>query len=217
MEWKKGKDVDFPGDSYFVVFFKPNDVYKVEGQTHGLASHAIKHLHEIKPGIESLITRQFNKLIANQKELWLNSKPTESRQFTFDVVLNTLDHINDKAENRKEMLPIEREILKQVIQPMADVYNKWTEDFVDGATKITSDFTVEEIKQLIRKGTTISFYTKYHDMTRQVFVNVSKGIFLTTTGDKRFIFTCYRNTPSTVVANILRQEILNPNVKKALA
>lgn len=217
IEWKKARDLDFPGDSNLVIFFKPNEVYRQEGQAHGLLSHAIKHLYEFKPNIRPQVMKEFNSIIANVKELWVNNKQTEHRAFGWDTILNTLDQINDKFENHKELLPIEQEILNRIIKPMAEVYDKFASDLIQDATVIKPSFTEAEIKQLLKRGLTISFPTKYHDLHRIVYVNINHGYFLSTTKDGRFVCTFYKNTPSKIIAAVMRQDISNPNVKKVFS
>ena len=98
-------DQDYPYRYDNVILFDYREKYALSGKTHGLVSHGIKHLIEFDEYfIKSILFKMKSKL--NIEYLFLFNKNNTIRQLrksdlTTGVLLNTLDLINDKIENRE--------------------------------------------------------------------------------------------------------------------
>lgn len=125
-----GKDVDWPArESKLVVVFSPGDTYKVQGNTHEAVSHAIKHADEFFPdkvkqllgGYRDLLKKHLNNLIVKTtgNTVVATGKNTLSYlDSDDDILLNTLDRINDKIQNGVRLT----HTLEQRAQAIAEVF-----------------------------------------------------------------------------------------------
>lgn len=127
------KDVDFIIDDSMIILNK-NDVvdYKIEGKTHDMNSHALKHLGEFQPQVVMKIEKKIRDYIKSKPELLATVQIYNiNGNFSKEVgekalnkatpyeVLNYLDVINDRkingrklTEYQKDMLPFLKELGK---------------------------------------------------------------------------------------------------------
>jgi hypothetical protein len=106
-----GKDIDWPArESKLVIVFSPNDTYKVQGNTHEAISHAIKHADEFFPekvkqlleGYRELLKKYPGNLFiktTSDKLIASGKKSLPYLDSGDEILLNTLDRINDKIQN----------------------------------------------------------------------------------------------------------------------
>ena len=100
----KSPDSDFPtNDTTKFVVFNADEKYELKGRTHGLLSHAIKHLHEFAPSEVDAAVDKATARMKHESEIYLKDGSSilsrgasVHRDLTDNVVLNTLDRINDK-------------------------------------------------------------------------------------------------------------------------
>ncbi len=120
------------------LIFTPEDEegypYKIDERTHGLESHAIKHLYEFKPKI-------FSDYIEKSRDILMpyideQMKILDNRGYIIDdvteyedieemnpyYIINALDFINDKTYNNEELTEVEEKLIKLVISPITDEY-----------------------------------------------------------------------------------------------
>ena len=127
--FKKARDQDYTVHPDTILFFSEEDVrtYVENGKTHGVQSHAIKHLAEFNPemvktevGAARGIIQEF---IKNNKidfcALYIKGKgfkklnPLQAiTQANDGAIMNTMDMINDKYQNKKKLAPIENALYK---------------------------------------------------------------------------------------------------------
>lgn len=122
---KQGKvvsDKDYLNDSDYIFVFSEKVKYKIEGFSHGINSHAIKHLIEFdKPFVDSIINDIKKLLIAYNGDIFINYRGQKdqnlekvediTKMFNNRSLLDTLDYINDKEFNNEKMIDIEKKLL----------------------------------------------------------------------------------------------------------
>ena len=125
--WNDSKDNDFgSAKAGKVLFFDKNQIYKKEELTHGLFSHALKHGKEKSIGLDGKIAdliKKFKAILLDEKysdqEVWVGTsapegQPIDKNAIALDdkIVLNTVDRINDDRVTKKQLIPIEKEIIE---------------------------------------------------------------------------------------------------------
>lgn len=107
------KDVDYTFSDIVVTSDGSTD-YKIGGKTHGLISHAIKHLMEFDNNIVkkdvSVITKILNDNINKLKFIHRAKGIINPVNLSEPIVLTSLDYINDKIKTNQKLSPIEKEI-----------------------------------------------------------------------------------------------------------
>ena len=170
----KGRDQDYTSDVNTILFFNKNEAasYVIAGKTHGIQSHAIKHLEEFNPSfVKEKIdeTRTIIKSYITSKKLsfcgiyerhngFKETDPLKSiTQATDDTLKNTLDMINDKFIAKATLLPIESEIYNSVIKPIEDEYGKEILSRIKGSENLDKYNTVNAVIDKITHVNNINF------------------------------------------------------------
>ena len=177
--FKKGRDFDYPGDKNTVLVFDKNAKYKKEGKTHGLMSHAIKHLHEFNPTFINNINNKTKQLIKNIQlfSLVRNSiKEIDINSITDDILINTYDYINDKIENKENLLDIEEKIHKYIIEPIKNEYSKILQNFKTSSIDVDK-LNIKEINDLLKSKKTIRFTVHDNNGKQNIFYFNLNGYF----------------------------------------
>ena len=170
----KGRDQDYTSGAKTVLLFNKDDAnhYVVAGKTHGLQSHAIKHLEEfnsafVKEKIDS--TRNIIKTYISSNKLsfcgiyerhtgFKETDPFKSiTQATDDTLKNTLDMINDKFITKAPLLPIETELYNNVVKKIEDEYSKEILSRIKGSENLDKYNTVQDVLDKIEHSNTVNF------------------------------------------------------------
>jgi len=123
-------DYDFPSKkSDKLIAFTENELYKCEGRTHGLISHAIKHFKDFEPEKMSSFIKDVISIIKNTKHIYLyddrgnivDMDETAKAKINEDMIYNTMDMINDKLLSNTYLEPTEIEI-KPILDSIAKQY-----------------------------------------------------------------------------------------------
>jgi len=170
-----------PYDREQTISFDPNDKAVIDKNllSHDLASHAIKHLEEFDPSLISSLLIKFKDYIKNleYKQIHVlspngfeqdindkllkpgfNKKGIElylNRLLDKEVLLNTLDRINDKVV-KKEELTEEENYLLHLIKTLTDNYSKLLENNLNKSIDI-NNLPLDAIKNVWKSGKTIRF------------------------------------------------------------
>ncbi len=127
------------------LIFSPDEEgeypYKMGGKTHGIESHAIKHLYDFKPELfrkyiedsrDILMPYVDEQMQIVDKDGYIEDQITEYEdieEMNPYKIINALDFINDKVYNKEELLEVEEKLLELVIDPITDEYKRlidWT-------------------------------------------------------------------------------------------
>lgn len=199
-------------ESEKTLIFTPDDEeeypYKRHGKTHGIESHAIKHLFEFERDF-------YKKLIEDARDYLYpyideNMKILDSRGFVIlditeyeDIdemspynIINALDFINDKYYLHEELSDVERKLLKNVIVPIRDEYWKiinrihrqgvGIRDYRKDMGNIPVFFPVQFRDD---KGNNREYINYYDPMT--------KGI-MATSNNKEYVYTLFKITSRSI-------------------
>lgn len=173
IRFKRGRDQDYTVHPDTILFFNEDDVktYIENGNTHGVQSHAIKHLAEFKPetvkaevGIARGIILDFvksNKIdfcaLYTTGHGYKKIKPIDAATQAPDgAILNTMDMINDKYQNKKRLSPLENALYKN-IRKLEKEYTKEIEYRINHATNIDEYNSVEDVLKAIESSRIIKF------------------------------------------------------------
>ncbi len=121
-QFANAKDQDYPMKNSGVMFFDKQDEYKVKGKAHNLASHAIKHLRDLKRNEYYNI---INDILSYIETIDYTS---QANKINSGTVINTLDRINDKI-HFNEKLTKEEEIIKSYIEKLENIYRSMAANF----------------------------------------------------------------------------------------
>lgn len=228
--FKHGNDTDrFIANS--VVVFDPQDDYEIKGKTHGLVSHAIKHLHEFNPEYFNKIISAVRQIIEKSPNAILKDKSNKpitrvvgQTQYPFGVILNTMDFINDKVVNGIPLNTDEKAI-KSYIDRTTDEYENIIRILVDKAIPVDNYNSPEKIKNILNQHGMISFYVMARGRMAYAYANHNNGIIvLREPGGKVLTsFKAYAKKEKINPPQRLKKyfssssaDIINPAIKKAL-
>ncbi|MFW6030309.1 MAG: hypothetical protein ACOCRO_08660, partial [Halanaerobiales bacterium] len=153
VEFGKSRDQDWPSRSKSVIIFDKNDTYKIKGKTHDLTSHAIKHLEEFDSQyFNSIITDIQNYL--NGKDFFVLTKKNKdvkkSESNSKNIIINTLDRINDKIVHN-EKLTEEEKVLSKYLDKISKKYEQFIENMISESIDVDS-YTLNQLKELNKKN-----------------------------------------------------------------
>lgn len=171
--FKKARDQDYTVHPDTILFFSEEDVrtYVENGKTHGVQSHAIKHLAEFNPemvkteiGVARGIIQEF---IKNNKidfcALYIKGKgfkklnPLQAiTQANDGAIMNTMDMINDKYQNKKKLAPIENALYK-IIRKLEREYIREIEFRINKSVDLDKFESVEDVLEAIEGARIIKF------------------------------------------------------------
>lgn len=156
--WFNSNDYDFQASDFEpkkfsadmissrVIFFNDLNRYNVEGMTHGLDSHALKHLIEFGENsvrqlaiqiIEFLSTQQGLKLFALDKGKPYEEKyPIKIQDIKPGDIINTLDRISDNLILQIPVLDIEKYIYNTFFIPTVEKYDNLTDTVIENAVDL---------------------------------------------------------------------------------
>ena len=96
LAFANSSDFDYPGKVGEVIVTNPDDKYEVRGKTHGLISHAIKHVMEFEPEYYREVIDQFKQRIASMKNdlFILNKNSTIASDAQYDLTDKMIQKVN---------------------------------------------------------------------------------------------------------------------------
>jgi hypothetical protein len=170
-------DEDLPGKKKTIVFSE-DEVYEVEGSTHGKESHAIKHFSEFEPGKVQAAVEQAMAIAKDADEVYIidrggnvvHSGDDAKKQINLNSMLNTLDLVNDKQKNNKPLVGVEEE-LAPIILSLTKEYDQLVADYVGSDNDIDDIDDPEEIKKVLAAGEVVKFTGKYGGATYTYYMN----------------------------------------------
>lgn len=221
LNWRNSNDIDFPAKGYSsdnarqfdvdglnlrqlksarMLYIKssnfnpiedPFSTYNVEGETHGLESHALKHMIEFAPEQTLSVMESIKqRIIDDGLEVYLyisnDSVPVQisAQSIQPGDLVNTLDRINDSIINNEPVSFIEQQLYTTYFLPLAQSYDAMGDYIVNNATDV-SDASYQDVNALVKYlltspiikfnglyGNTINTY--YYDMTNTALVS-AKG------------------------------------------
>ena len=137
-------DNDWPGGQKKagIVFFNKDSKYSVQGKTHDVNSHVIKHAKDTGFGQDLESVNQTFKILLKKyidegNKVYYNFKGEAKELSSEDVnnlnssdLRNTLDRIYDSSVAGDNILPIEKNIIS-LLKPLKDKYVDASEDTVE--------------------------------------------------------------------------------------
>lgn len=153
IQFAYGRDQDYTVDPKSIIFFSEEDIktYVENGKTHGVQSHAIKHLVEFLPEEVKQLVGQARQIIKSFVErgsikfcgLYLRGRTFKDTnplnvitQAKDGAILNTLDMINDKYVNKRQLLAVESSLYSKVIKSFEKQYIKEIEKRINKAVDL---------------------------------------------------------------------------------
>ena len=190
-------DSDYPGDCLETIVFSKNEKYSLNGYTHGLISHSIKHYKEFEPlvvneyldkVIELIRSAPCIFLIDNKGKVISEGRKT-IKKINHSIVLNTLDMVNDKYMNN-EILSSEEAKIKMILYEMSDKYMNLTINYINDAVGIEK---VKNLSGFIGDGKILKFVGILNGFMYDYYLNFSNsGIIVKRKDDSHIINTFFR-------------------------
>lgn len=205
INFAKGYDQDFTVHPTKVLVFSEKEAqnYKEKGKTHGLMSHAIKHLKEFEPEfvaqqialMRSEILKQIKTTFQDVKVWNYNSGFNKAegidalKSASDDVLLNTLDVINDKNQEKEKLLPIEK-LIKKYAVALEHKYNEIISLYIGSAVEL-DNVPEENIENLLKTSDIVKF-EGFGRVANDYWLNFKNKAIIIGTPDKirsMFIFS----------------------------
>lgn len=204
--FKSGRNFDLPATSMDKINKKSTDTvildiddegqypFKIKDKTHGLESHAIKHLHEID--------REYFKNKIIKAMFYIKNKSEYKDMGIIDVkgdiviegdiiddinVLNTmnlLDFINDKKQINEPLNEDEKYLYENVILPISKRYEQIIEDTINKSKKIS--------EVLIKNKNVVSFNGILKDSDFKFYYDINNKFFIMQNKHNGDILTAYK-------------------------
>lgn len=216
--FRKGEDVDYTFTNKVIVFTK-DEKYREEGKTHELVSHSIKHLLEFNPGSTNHYLKKLREMILKAEERYIIDK--RNNEYSFDsnipneILLNTLDRVNDKVVMGEKLLPIEKEISDEILKRFASEYTKIIARYLDNSIDVDK-MKSKEILTLLHDGKTIKYTTVRKTMT---YVNIKDSVFMSTEDNENTVRTLFKMSDNKgyIQRQMTKTKPINNDVRYAIS
>lgn len=191
-------DEDKPGNYQFLTFDANTEYPKIQGNTHGLSSHTVKHLDEFLPDIVTNAINQAISLYAPSTDVILKSAKNNAeiargaeaiRSVQRGAILNTFDMINDKVKNGLELNPIESQVLS-VLENLNSTYEGLIQQYMDQAVDADEISDENRLRELINSGAIVKFNGSYKGYPKTYYINFSNSGLIAAEDDE--ISTLFR-------------------------
>ena len=186
LAFANSSDFDYPGKIGEVIVTNPDDKYEVKGKTHGLISHAIKHVMEFEPEYYKEVIDQFKQRIASMKnDLFILNKnsgkiePLKDQWKNDKVLQNTLDFINDRfkeVDGKGGKLNSKEKLFYGFAEKLATKYEELIEQLLSNVVPV-DDMSLEQINKVLESGRTIKFTALYMGTWIDYFYNEKTGAY----------------------------------------
>lgn len=214
LDFVKSKDKDWPSKSNSVILFDKGDTYKLKGKTHGLASHAIKHLEEFRPSVVNNIINQLYNYITGQNFYILSKKSKKiikGRSISKNQIINTLDRVNDKIINNQPLTK-EEEHITQFVNKLKDSYEQHIINFIENTTNVDKYTYSYLIKN---KPTKISFTAEEKGDKIKLHIDLNNLIYCVE--GKKGIKTMFKyKTLNKLLEKVFNKTIVNSDIENYL-
>ena len=188
IKFNKGVDQDWPFQSgnNFVIIFDKNDNYKKEGKTHDGISHAIKHFIEfdqektvttlnsyrnfLEANIRKIFLLDISGTIIDNPQIIINSLQSNN------VLLNTLDRINDKVLTGKQLNAYEvpgYRAAKTLFSSYKQIADKLIQRAID-----TKNLSMQELNNILKKKSVISFNAMFKGNSHKYVYDIGSKILV---------------------------------------
>lgn len=235
-KFARGRDSDYYGDRNRILLFSDNDAkaYVETGKTHGIQSHALKHLKEFKPETNKQLISVAKTIIKDYVSkggvcgLYTRGRgfasldPMDALLKSSDnVITNTLDSINDKYINRRDMTSIERDLYNRVIKEFERAYREEIESRIKMAVDLTKLSSVQDIVNAITKARVIKFTATDRFQQTYYLDFRSNAVIMETTDLVRtaYVYNRQGNDAKSVIRNFLAKlrygKVDSPSVMQA--
>lgn len=156
-KWQYARDQDYIVKGNIVIIFDEEDDYKRRGMTHGLKSHAIKHGMEFNLSHYNNLLDRMGNYIEKTNYRLLNRKGDiiKGVQISRNMLINTLDRINDKIVKGRLLTDEEQWIYKNIIDPIKEKYYDVYKSIEKSSIDIT-ELSKEEIEKILDKNLKIN-------------------------------------------------------------
>jgi|TARA_B100000927_G_scaffold244457_1_gene206790 hypothetical protein len=189
LKFHDSPDEDLPGGKRTIIFNKEDEYPSPEGNTHGLLSHAIKHYLEFEPErVKGLLDKVANEIRQEADELYMVDKngnvvldgDRAKKEINHNVILNTLDSIQDKVKNGKNLLDIEKRIHKYT-EEMAKQYQELIKQKMNSAVDIDTDQEVAD--DAISNNKNLKFKGSYSGKDFDYYLDPKDSSLVASDGD----------------------------------
>lgn len=193
LAFQTGKDKDYPaGLENGVIIFDPHERYEIKGKTHGIESHAIKHLIEFDPKYYDTIINIIKTLVLSKGTGYILSG-TDIKRISSNVsnaqIVNLLDRINDKMF-WKERLTSEEVDISKYIKKIASRYEEIVNENIQHPINITPEMTKEQIEFFLNKGKNIKYIVNDRNADLTHYYNPTHNcVVIQYQGEVRSMFT----------------------------
>ena len=189
-----------------IITFAVGDIehYRFEGNTHGIVSHALKHLSEFdKPFVIGIVNEiredmynyaklqqeyrdkgEKGKLYDPYYKLAYYNKRIESKISVEDIqdytvvhnsaILNYLDLINDDVILGKRLPPFADYLQDEYFPRIKERYSQACEYYMRGAKELDGIRNVSDIVDILDNGDTVKFTAIYGKFPIKVYLNLKK-------------------------------------------
>jgi hypothetical protein len=177
-EFVVGKDSDYPSNDKRVIIWNKKDSYTLKGKTHGLLSHSIKHLKDFNPSFfNNILAKLSNYIKTTDFFILLNNsvKKEEFSKIPDEIMINTLDRINDKIMLKEPLTSEETEINEKFNNPLKSRYSEVFDKIVNNAID-TDKLSLPEILKSIKEKKTLKVVTTENKIYYVNFIELFMGI-----------------------------------------
>ena len=215
-DFKRGYDHDFPANSSMYVSFEKDAVYSQKGQTHGLPSHAIKHYqHFDRNTVKGILDKATVEI--RKHEFWIKnaknsvvSNSENSMHLNYDIVLNTLDFINDKIYLNQELLEPEKKLqsyINQIVNGYSIEINRILKHAID-----LDSAREDQIRVLIKNKSLIKFRAKQRNSNDYFifYYEPSTHYFMITTKNGKMVKTLFKYSGKSDISSIVKTKEIKP-------
>lgn len=195
LAFQTGTDQDYPaGEDSGVIVFDPQERYEIKGKTHGISSHAIKHLKEFDVDYFMYILNSVKDFLLKGGKMFLLRRGSTSKisDINDQQIINLLDRVNDKISNHERLLPPEN-IVSQAIDKITAKYESLIEASLKKQFPVKSDTPRALIQMMLAKDRTLKYIVRERnaDLTHY-YDPVTNGIIIEYAGQVRSMFKLSR-------------------------
>lgn len=193
LAFQTSKDRDYPaGPENGVIIFDPHERYEIKGKTHGIESHAIKHLIEFDPNYYYTVINIIKTLVLSKGTGYVLIG-TNVKRISTDInnaqIINLLDRINDKLFWHERLTNDEVNISKY-IKKIASRYEEIVNENIQHPITITPEMTKEQIEFFLNKGKNIKYIINDRNADLTHYYNPSHNcVVIEYHGEVRSMFT----------------------------
>jgi len=208
LQFISSKDRDYPVKSNSVIIFDENDNYKVKGKTHNESSHAIKHLFEFDKNFYDKVIYDVKRYIQNKNFYTLNKKGNINPKpdtIGYNIIINTLDRINDKIVNN-QTLTTEEQYLSKYIDMLTKRYISVIDNMLSDSVNV-DNMSLERIMGISKP---IIFTSSDTSQTKYI-VDLDKLIFGVKDSEGVRTFFTYKNLTK-LKEKVLSKDLYNKDV-----